>query len=226
MDATFPVQYGTYNWTSGFGPRVDPLGRGSGFHWGVDIAPKQPGLKVPLYSPVDGVVTVPAFEAGGAGNNIWITDDDGVLWKLFHMDSISVRSGQRVKAGERVGTMGTTGASSGVHVHVERWKNGQRTDPTQYLRAAEAAGRFPGAVAPAPPPAPPITEDADMLAVNFNGHIYSYQADRGGHFWLHETDTVEVVKSGQHVVAIPAPGTEPIDRMWEKYPHVGGPFAS
>lgn len=160
---TFPYPHGTYNWTSGYGPRVDPLGRGQGFHGGVDIAPKQPGLKLATHAPIDGTVTIPAFEAGGAGRNIWVTGADGTLWKVFHLDSIEVANGARVKAGDRIATMGTTGASTGVHGHVEKWVRGQRVDPTADMSDAEQAGRFPGA-APAPtPPAPAPTPEEDIM---------------------------------------------------------------
>lgn len=156
---TFPYQQGLYVWTSPYGYRLDPLGRSTGqsFHGGVDIASRPTGRTIDTHSPVDGIVTVPAFEANGAGNNIWITDADQTLWKFFHLSAIYVRTGQRVKAGELVARMGTTGASTGVHGHIERWQGGaygNRTDPTQYLRDAETAGRFPGAAVPAPTPTP------------------------------------------------------------------------
>lgn len=177
---TFPYPAYTYRWTSGYGNRVNPItGQGVGFHGGVDIAPTS-GQLLPTHSPVDGIVTVPAYEPGGAGNNIWITDSDMVLWKFFHLSAISVRTGQRVKAGERVATMGSTGASTGVHGHVERWQGGaygSRTDPTSYLREAEAAGRFPGVIVsppddkppppptPSPAPVPPIIEGHTMTTI-------------------------------------------------------------
>ncbi len=158
MDATIPYPPGTYNWTSGYGPRIDPLGRGSGFHGGVDIAPKQPGLKLPTGSIIPGRITVPGFEAGGAGNNVWIISGRW-WWKNFHLDRIDVRTGQDVAAGEHVGIMGTTGASTGVHGHIELWLDGVRVDPTQYLRAAEAAGRFYGEQILIPSVPQPSSED-------------------------------------------------------------------
>lgn len=168
---TFPYERGTYRWTSGYGYRTDPLGRvrGESFHGGVDLAPLN-GAPIPTYSPVDGIVTVPSFEANGAGNNIWITDADQVLWKFFHLSAIWVKTGQRVTAGERVAMMGTTGASTGVHGHVERWQGGaygNRTDPTTYLKEAETVGRYPGAPAPpTPQPEEPLmVTDADAQKI-------------------------------------------------------------
>jgi len=153
---TFPYAQGTYGWTSPYGYRVDPLGRTSGqsFHGGVDLAPKQPGLGLVTHAPVTGTVTVPAYESGGAGHNIWVTDTDGVLWKVFHLARIDVRTGQRVSAGDPVAIMGRSGASTGIHGHIERWEHGRRTDPTPHLRDAEAAGRFPGTPIPQPTPTP------------------------------------------------------------------------
>lgn len=144
----FPYEQGSYQWTSPYGYRTDPLGGGTKFHGGVDLAPSRAGASPLTHSPVDGFVTVPAFEAGGAGNNVWVMDRDRVLWKVFHLARIDVRTGQEVKAGDVLGLMGTTGASTGVHGHVERWEGGPygtRTDPTPALKEAEAAGRFPGA---------------------------------------------------------------------------------
>lgn len=203
---TFPYPAYTYRWTSGYGNRVNPItGQGVGFHGGVDIAPTN-GQLLPTHSPVDGIVTVPAFEANGAGNNIWITDSDQVLWKFFHLSAIAVKTGQRVRAGERVATMGTTGASTGVHGHVERWQGGAygtRTDPTSYLREAEAAGRFPGAVLP-PPPAPsptplppPTIEDHDMntiiwIETKSGAYVYDPHAGTGRNI---NPDEVEVLKA-------------------------------
>lgn len=203
---TFPYPAYTYRWTSGYGNRVNPItGQGVGFHGGVDIAPTS-GQLLPTHSPVDGIVTVPAYEPGGAGNNIWITDSDMVLWKFFHLSAIAVKTGQRVRAGERVATMGTTGASTGVHGHVERWQGGAygtRTDPTSYLREAEAAGRFPGAVLP-PPPAPsptplppPTIEDHDMntiiwIETKSGAYIYDPHAGTGRNI---NPDEVEVLKA-------------------------------
>lgn len=220
---TFPYPAYTYRWTSGYGNRVNPItGQGVGFHGGVDIAPTS-GQLLPTHSPVDGIVTVPAYEPGGAGNNIWITDSDMVLWKFFHLSAISVRTGQRVKAGERVATMGSTGASTGVHGHVERWQGGaygSRTDPTSYLREAEAAGRFPGAtVGPTPPPITPTPtptpqdEDDDMALKEIwtidtkKGH-YVYDPGANTGVVLTPQQSTVLQERGWPVKTFPAGGPE------------------
>lgn len=219
---TFPYPAYTYRWTSGYGNRVNPItGQGVGFHGGVDIAPTS-GQLLPTHSPVDGIVTVPAYEPGGAGNNIWITDSDMVLWKFFHLSAISVRTGQRVKAGERVATMGSTGASTGVHGHVERWQGGaygNRTDPTTYLREAETAGRFPGAtVGPTPPPITPTPtptpqdEDDDMALKE----IWTIDTKKG-HYVYDPGANTGVVLTPQQSTVLQARGW-PVKAF-----HAGGP---
>lgn len=162
----FPLPKGSYNWTSPWGVRQDPTGRkGLSFHYGVDLAPKVPGQQLPIYAPDDSVVTT-GYEANGAGNWIWLHRGDGKTWKFFHLSSYAVFNGQRVMAGQVVGYMGTTGASTGVHTHVElhdQWPPSHAVDPTAELRDAEARNAFVGE-APEPEPIPepePVPEEDD-----------------------------------------------------------------
>lgn len=131
--------------TSGYGQRVDPLGRGAGFHGGVDYGSPNPGVNpicgAPIYAPWDGFVAS-GSEAGGAGNWIWVTADNR-LFKAFHLTSYVVRSG-RVVAGTHIGNTGTTGASTGCHNHWELWQNGVRIDPESSFEDARQSGRFVG----------------------------------------------------------------------------------
>lgn len=63
--------------------------------------------------------------------------DDGTLTKYFHLDAFSVRNGQRVEAGQQIGTMGRTGntpALGDTHLHFEMWRDGRQVDPLPYLR--------------------------------------------------------------------------------------------
>lgn len=141
----FPLPGGTYTRSSGYGSRVDPIsGRNSNFHGGVDYAA---AAGTPIFAPWAGTVRT-GFEAGGAGNWSWVTADNGDLFKAFHLSRYEVRSGP-VASGQVIGYVGTTGASTGAHLHAELWQGGTRIDPTGFLAAAPLKGQ-----APAPAPAP------------------------------------------------------------------------
>ena len=128
-----PVPSGDFRQTSGFGPRRDPMGGGHGrMHSGVDFA----GAKgTPIHATADGVV-VRAGRMGGYGNVIDIEHPMGLMTRYAHLSSIDVERGQRVSRGERIGGMGTTGRSTGVHLHYEVHANGTPVNPMTYIRAA------------------------------------------------------------------------------------------
>lgn len=85
-----------------------------------------------IFAPWDGTVTV-GTEPAGAGQWVWVTADDGTLFKCFHLSAWQVRSG-RVKAGDVVGFVGNTGASQGAHYHIEVWVNGRDVDPAPFFQ--------------------------------------------------------------------------------------------
>lgn len=149
----FPIPAGLYWWSGQYGEL-----RASGPHGGTDLAA---ALGTPLYAQISGRIDVPAFEAGGAGLNVWITDGS-TRWKDFHLSALLVRQGEWVTAGQLVGRVGTSGRSSGPHLHTELWRfvGGvwARQNPTPHLLEAQSARRFPGMAAAAPPPPPPIEE--------------------------------------------------------------------
>lgn len=105
-------------------------------HRGVDIA----GLKnTPLVSMGDGVI-VNLFRSHRYGIAVEIKLDSGLELLYAHLENYEgesgrIREGQRIKAGERVGTMGTTGMSLGVHLHLEIRQNGKHIDPEPILMA-------------------------------------------------------------------------------------------
>lgn len=100
--------------------------RGSHHHQGVDISAAQ---GVPVVAPVPGTVRVADFQSGGAGHYVVLTADDGREMFFAHLrsGSIVVRVGSRVAAGARLGDVGSTGRSSGPHLHFEIWEDGWRT---------------------------------------------------------------------------------------------------
>jgi hypothetical protein len=104
--------------SSGYGWRIQPAGKKKGqrvFHRGLDI-PKPEGTE--QVAPDGGVVTF-AGSAGSAGNVVVIDHRNGKVSRLFHMGEIDVELNQEVAKGQRVGTVGNTGASTGPHVHWE-----------------------------------------------------------------------------------------------------------
>ncbi|MCD4556732.1 M23 family metallopeptidase [Schaalia sp. lx-100] len=117
----FPVPAGAYEYTSPFGPRIDPLGRGESFHSGSDFAGP---LGTPIYAVADGEV-IKAAEAVGAGTNLKIRhmDSDGsVFYSVYYhqyINQITVSEGDQVKAGQHIGAIGNNGWSTGPHLHLE-----------------------------------------------------------------------------------------------------------
>jgi murein DD-endopeptidase MepM/ murein hydrolase activator NlpD len=116
--------------TSNFGWRIHPVLGTRKFHDGMDIGAEQGS---PIYAVNNGVV-VSAGEAGGYGNFTCIDHGRGLESCYAHQSAINVSVGQQVKAGQTIGAVGSTGRSTGPHLHVEFRQNGNPVDPAQYLR--------------------------------------------------------------------------------------------
>lgn len=123
----------TFRFTSGFGVRRDPKGGGRRMHAGVDFAAPR---GTPIYATADGVVTVAGRESG-YGNVVRIRHELGFETVYAHQNKIRVKPGQKVSRGDRIGDMGTTGRSTGVHLHYEVRVNGKAVNPMTYLEAAK-----------------------------------------------------------------------------------------
>lgn len=121
----FPVR-GSYRSTSGFGPRWGRM------HEGHDWAG---ATGTPIHATADGVV-VHAGRQGGYGNLVKIKHDFGFETRYAHLSRIRVNVGERVSRGERIGDMGTTGRSTGTHLHYEIRKGGTAINPMKYIKAA------------------------------------------------------------------------------------------
>lgn len=115
--------------SSSYGSRVHPITGRRTFHDGVDIAASH-GSGVYAYS--DGRV-IEARYNGGYGNNIVIDHGNGLKTRYAHLSRISVRAGQKVQTGQRIGSVGSTGVSTGAHLHFEVIKNGQTRNPLNYI---------------------------------------------------------------------------------------------
>lgn len=117
--------------TSKYGYRHDPFtGKWTG-HNGVDLAaPKN----TPIVATRSGVVTFTGYQEGGAGNYIWINHGDGFKSIYMHMTRYIVEQGQYVEAGEIIGYVGSTGRSTGNHLHFGLKYNGSYVDPLNYIK--------------------------------------------------------------------------------------------
>ena len=115
--------------TSEFNPmRKHPVSGAMRPHRGIDLAGWND-----IVSPVAGKVTTRAYQAGGAGNYVNITADNGDVFKFFHLAAPSpLKVGQRVKPGDPIGVMGATGSATGVHLHFEIWSGGKPINPRDY----------------------------------------------------------------------------------------------
>jgi murein DD-endopeptidase MepM/ murein hydrolase activator NlpD len=115
--------------TSGFGYRKDPFNSRSAFHSGVDIDATY-GQSV--VATADGVVDHSGWQKG-YGRTVLIRHKDGYETLYGHLSKVKVEDGQEVKAGDKIGSAGSTGRSTGPHVHYEVIKNGNNLDPMKYL---------------------------------------------------------------------------------------------
>jgi murein DD-endopeptidase MepM/ murein hydrolase activator NlpD len=99
-------------------------------HKGIDI-PAQSGTPIP--AAASGTVKNTGYEPGGAGNFVNIDHGGGLVTKYFHLSKILVSRGQKVIDGQTIGLVGSTGNSSGPHLHFEVWDGGQARDPMGYI---------------------------------------------------------------------------------------------
>lgn len=121
--------------TSGFGVRVDPFTSRDKFHRGVDIAGER---NSPIHAAADGKVVFAGPSSGGYGNLIVVEHTGGVKSYYGHTQKVLVAVGAAVKKGDLVALMGSTGRSTGPHVHFEIRKNGVPVNPLAYLASATA----------------------------------------------------------------------------------------
>ena len=127
----------SYTITSWFGYREDPFTGEISYHSGTDIG--APG-GTPILAAADGTVTIAnAIDSwgGGYGYHIKMKHNDTHDTLYAHCSSICVTVGQEVKQGEVIGYVGTTGNSTGNHLHFEVWQNGERTDALGFFKAKE-----------------------------------------------------------------------------------------
>lgn len=123
-----PVPY--YTLTSAFGYRIHPIHGDWRMHNGVDMSCAQ---GTPIYAARSGKVTVASYQAGGAGNYVSINHGDGYSSIYMHMTHYIVSPGQYVTAGQVIGYVGSTGGSTGPHLHFGIARNGTYVNPMEYI---------------------------------------------------------------------------------------------
>ena len=117
--------------TSKYGGRGDPFTGEWEFHNGIDLAaPKN----TPIVAARDGKVTFAGYQEGGAGNYVWINHGDGYKTIYMHMTRYIVKEGDYVQAGQIIGYVGSTGYSTGNHLHFGIKYNGSYVDPEKYIK--------------------------------------------------------------------------------------------
>ncbi len=126
-----PLPRGSFTPTSPFGYRVHPILRDWRLHTGQDLGASQ---GTPVYAVAAGRV-VTAGPNGGYGNVVILQHDGGIQSYSAHLSQIVVPPGARVRPGQLVGKVGSTGLSTAPHLHLEIRRNGQPIDPAAFLRA-------------------------------------------------------------------------------------------
>ncbi|MBD3769960.1 MAG: peptidoglycan DD-metalloendopeptidase family protein [Rhodobacterales bacterium] len=170
--------------TSAFGERVDPFTKKTATHRGVDLAAAR---GTPAYAPAAGTVIF-AGEKEGYGNAVELMVSNDTVLRYGQLDTLSVEQGQLLKAGDEVGGVGTSGRSTGPHLHFEVWRDGELTDPQAEEGLVLADSLFitasSGAKAPAPPAssgepaapsefAPPVAPAAPAITQEFIQQTYN-----------------------------------------------------
>ncbi|MGX9931523.1 M23 family metallopeptidase [Virgibacillus salarius] len=123
---------GKLTWPAVGGHISSPMGKRWGsVHKGIDIAgPSSRTIK----AADNGTIVSAGYDNGGYGNKIVINHNNGMKTIYAHLASMDVEAGETVEKGSKIGVMGTTGRSTGIHLHFELYKDGVRKDPTDYLK--------------------------------------------------------------------------------------------
>ena len=124
---------------SGYGYRTDPFTKARKFHWGMDFtAPRG----TPVFASGDGIVVRADNAATGYGNHIRIDHGFGYVSLYAHLYKYNINKGQRVKRGDLIGFVGSTGRSEAPHLHYEIFKDGKRINPINFYYGNLTAEEF------------------------------------------------------------------------------------
>ena len=120
--------------SSGFGMRADPFTGNQRFHRGIDIAAP---AGTPVVAALPGRVISVGNEQGGYGKTVLVEHDGGLRTRYGHLDSINVKVGDTVTSEKILGRVGSTGRSTGPHLHFEVIRNGVHVDPVRLTAVTE-----------------------------------------------------------------------------------------
>ena len=124
---------------SGYGSRTDPFTKARKMHWGMDFsAPRG----TPIYASGDGIVVRADNASAGYGNHVRIDHGYGYISLYGHMYKYNVKKNQKVKRGDIIGFVGSSGRSLGPHVHYEVFKDGDRINPMNFYYGSLSAQEF------------------------------------------------------------------------------------
>ena len=118
--------------TSKFGYRRDPFNRRAAMHNGIDF---RGAIGSPIYAAAKGRVSFVGWK-GGYGKTVEITHGNGLMTRYAHLSRFDAKVGDRVAAGEKIAGMGSTGRSTGSHLHFEVRINGRPVNPRTFLETA------------------------------------------------------------------------------------------
>jgi murein DD-endopeptidase MepM/ murein hydrolase activator NlpD len=122
------------NFTSGFGVRSDPFKGRAAMHPGIDLAGP---IGTPIYATADGMVDRAEWNSGGYGNLVEIDHGHGIQTRYGHLTRYIVAAGQKVKRGDLIAYMGSTGRSTGSHLHYEVRIDGHPVNPIPFLQSSD-----------------------------------------------------------------------------------------
>ena len=120
--------------TSGFGVRSDPFHAGAAMHPGIDLAGS---YGTPIYATADGTVLRAGWNSGGYGNLVEIDHGRGITTRYGHMSAVLVRAGDHITRGQQIGRMGSTGRSTGNHLHYEVRIDGRAVNPIPFMKSTD-----------------------------------------------------------------------------------------
>ncbi|MES2415463.1 MAG: M23 family metallopeptidase [Pseudomonadota bacterium] len=136
---------------SSFGWRIDPLNGRSALHTGLDF-PSEPGT--PIVAAAGGIVVIQEYHAA-YGNMLEIDHGNDLITRYAHASKVLVKKGDLIKRGQKIAEVGTTGRSTGPHLHFEVLVQGVFQDPQKFLNAGQKMpGPLVAAASPAKPPDP------------------------------------------------------------------------
>ena len=124
----------TAAFTSGFGVRSDPFRHGAAMHPGIDLSGP---AGTPIYATADGTVLRAGWNSGGYGNLIELDHGRGIATRYGHLSAILIHAGDHIARGQLIGRMGSTGRSTGNHLHYEVRIDGRPVNPVPFMRATD-----------------------------------------------------------------------------------------